>query len=121
MDAAHLQWVINSRQQNATRQWNIYAIPKFINLSISIWAERCIQMKKIRLSPEHEIILNKAKNLLNKIRTKSIVSSYDYNNLHTSNNSIETYTYDTLVQLVRSVEIATERHFLSQNYNSTRP
>ena len=66
-DADHLQWVIDSRQQNATHQWNIYAILKFINLSISIWAGRCIQIRKLRLSPEHETILIKAKKLLSEI------------------------------------------------------
>ena len=51
---AHIQWNIEAKQQNSTHLWNVYAIPAIINFSISIWVERCTQIKKLRALPDHE-------------------------------------------------------------------
>ena len=81
---AHIQWIIESHQQNLTHLWNIYAILNLINLSITNWAEKCIRIRKIRKSPEHESILIQAKKLLHEIRNKSILDTDNYSNLHKS-------------------------------------
>ena len=60
--------------------------------------------------------LFRQKKLSHEIRNKSILATDDYNNLHKSDENIEKYSYDSLVQWVRSVKNFIERPFLLRNY-----
>ena len=72
-------------------------------------------MKKMSISANHEALLIQAKILLHKIRTKPLLSTNEYHHLHTSDNNIEKFSYDTLFQWVRSTRNSIERYFLLQN------
>ena len=72
-------------------------------------------MKKMSISANHEALLIQAKILLHKICTKPLLSTNEYRHLHTSDNNIEKFSYDTLFQWVRSTRNSIERYFLLQN------
>ena len=63
-NTAHTQWIIQSNQQNVTNIWNTFSIKHIINLSIGVWAERCIQISKKRVSAKYDALLTEAKIVL---------------------------------------------------------
>ena len=118
-NSAFIQWNNETGNKNSTHLWNVDAIPAMLTFTISVWSERCSEIKKRRVSAEHETLLNRAKILLNDIRQRPIISSQDYHHLHTSDENIEKYSYDALVQWIRSITISIERHFLGEIFSET--
>ena len=88
-NSAFIQWNNETGNKNSTHLWNEDAIPAMLTFAISVWSERCSEIKKRRVSAEHETLLNRAKILLNDIRQRPIISSQDFYHLHTSDENIE--------------------------------
>ena len=98
-------------------QWNHYATNLIVNITISIWADRCIISKVKFKDSEHELLLHTCLSLLEVIKQDtSQILSRDQESLIVKKKHMEKYEIGMLENWLKSIKVSKERKLL-QTYH----
>ena len=95
--------------------WNHYTIKLVMNLSISIWAERCTLSKERLNDSEHDLVLFNCQNMLEDITLNPLmIMKSDYKSLIVKKDHLKKYQLSTLENWMHSVKVSCKRKTLEE-------
>ena len=85
------------KEKPLPKPWNYYRINPIVNLSISIWAERCIMSRAKFRDSDHELVLHNCLTLLQEIAgDPTQILTTDWDSLIVKKIKLEEYKLGTL-------------------------